>query len=100
MLASSRRPRSNIFLVSDTAANDASLDRSGPVIREILTSDGRDAKFEISHHDILPDDENAIVQWVQSVKSMSDWILTTGGTGFGTRDLTPEVCYWSKRNFI
>ncbi|KAG8860526.1 hypothetical protein FRB96_003780 [Tulasnella sp. 330] len=87
------RFRVAILTVSDTAAKDSSLDKSGPAIQEIFSTDGRDNAFEIVKITIVPDDENAISQWVKSMSETGtcDWILTTGGTGFSTRDRTPEA---------
>lgn len=42
---------------------------------------------------IVPDDEDSIREtiraWIQ--QESVDWIITSGGTGFGIRDRTPEV---------
>ncbi|KAG8995446.1 hypothetical protein FRB94_009169 [Tulasnella sp. JGI-2019a] len=88
-----KRYRVAILTVSDKASNDASYDRSGPAIRELFSADGRDVKFDIIKTGIVPDNEDAISQWVKSTTESGtcDWILTTGGTGFGTRDRTPEA---------
>ncbi|KAJ7581236.1 MoaB/Mog domain-containing protein [Mycena floridula] len=79
-----------VLTVSDTAALDSSADRSGPKIREILKGHGR---FNCTHQAIVPDEvsqiQAAIQTWVDS--GGVDWILSTGGTGFGIRDRTPEA---------
>jgi gephyrin len=76
--------------VSDTAALDAAADKSGPTIRSIL--DGR-VGFSCAHHLIVPDEVSAIQDAVMKCIKHGDvdWIITTGGTGFGVRDFTPEV---------
>lgn len=76
--------------VSDTASLDAAADKSGPAIRSIL--DGRTG-FSCPHHLIVPDEVSAIQDAVMKCikRGDVDWIITTGGTGFGVRDLTPEV---------
>ena len=76
--------------VSDTASKDANADRSGPTIRDLLLEQG----YPVNYLEIVPDEVNAIQQLVQtwSVSGDVDWIITTGGTGFGVRDATPEVC--------
>ncbi len=75
--------------MSDTAAADASADRSGPTIQSVLTQNG----FVCRHLVIVPDDEisirTVVLGWCDS--GDIDWIVTTGGTGFGVRDRTPEV---------
>ncbi|KZS97806.1 hypothetical protein SISNIDRAFT_481693 [Sistotremastrum niveocremeum HHB9708] len=81
-----------ILTVSDTAAKDNSYDKSGPAIQELLVSSG---KYDVVLTNILPDDEHMIhdvVQsWAQNATFPVDLIITTGGTGFGTRDRTPEA---------
>lgn len=85
--------------VSDTASKDASADLSGPTIIDILkmrdsyrlaSKDGVQDKF----YKIVPDDVNQIQSvvknWVDG-EDYVDWVITTGGTGFGVRDLTPEA---------
>ena len=75
--------------MSDTASQDAAADRSGPAIQSILTQNG----YVCTHLQIVPDDETRIravvLGWCD--EGDVDWIVTTGGTGFGVRDRTPEV---------
>lgn len=75
--------------MSDTASNDASADKSGPTIQSILQERG----FDCRGHAIVPDEVDKIQAIVKEWSSSSqiDWIITTGGTGFGVRDKTPEV---------
>lgn len=81
--------------MSDTAALDPSADRSGPTIRQILSDRG----VAVANEDvcIIPDDIDAIQRVVrawtdsQRIGHTIDWIVSTGGTGFGVRDNTPEV---------
>ena len=62
---------------------------SGPEIQQILQRHG----YQDISIALLPDDEAQIRQTVQdqSEGGATDWIITTGGTGFGVRDRTPEV---------
>ena len=80
------------MIVSDTAHADSSKDRSGPKIREILESIGGYQVVE-GFESIVPDNakdiHDIVRRWVDS--GNVDWIITTGGTGFGVRDNTPEV---------
>ena len=74
--------------VSDTASKDETADQSGPTIERLLLSNG----CEILDRKIVPDDEPAIQDFVREWSDKdADWIITTGGTGFGVRDRTPEV---------
>ncbi|TFY66636.1 hypothetical protein EVG20_g4452 [Dentipellis fragilis] len=82
----SRHPHSDS--VSDTASADATADKSGPTIREIVLDKG----FEVKFQQVVPDDEAAIKRIVREWSAAKvDWIITTGGTGFGVRDRTPEA---------
>jgi len=79
--------------VSDTAATNPAADLSGPAIKDIVTSVDGFYILEGSYC-IVPDDRKEIakvtVEWCES--KQIDWVITTGGTGFGVRDVTPEVC--------
>ncbi|KAH0840223.1 hypothetical protein J3R83DRAFT_1227 [Lanmaoa asiatica] len=75
--------------VSDSASSGNSQDLSGPEVQKILQHHG----YQQISTTILPDDEAQIRQTVQdqSERGAIDWIITTGGTGFGVRDRTPEA---------
>ncbi|KAJ3866953.1 hypothetical protein EV359DRAFT_35540 [Lentinula novae-zelandiae] len=81
------------YAVSDrgSAANsDPSYDKSGPAIQEILAAY---PAVLCTDHAIVPDDiqtiKDAVMKWVDDEET--DWIVTTGGTGFGPKDRTPEA---------
>ncbi|KAG1892013.1 MoaB/Mog domain-containing protein [Suillus subluteus] len=80
-----------VITVSDTASVDAAADRSGPTIQEIVRQRGHGC----TRSAILPDDEQQIREtvknWCYDVENAVDWIISTGGTGFGVRDRTPEA---------
>jgi len=78
-----------ILTVSDKGSQGQRRDESGQAIREILsTSDSRIAKYEV-----VPDEADIIAgklaEWADSGEI--DLVLTTGGTGLGPRDTTPEA---------
>lgn len=77
------------YPVSDTASANAAADKSGPAIREIIAQHG----YQCVHYVIVPDDEDRIREIVSAWADAEgvDFIITTGGTGFGVRDRTPEV---------
>lgn len=81
--------RAGILTVSDTASADASLDRSGAVLSEQLVTAG----FRDVQRRICPDNVDAIRGQVQSLvdEEHVQLVITTGGTGFGLRDVTPEA---------
>ncbi|CDU24660.1 related to Gephyrin [Sporisorium scitamineum] len=81
--------RVGIITISDTASASASLDRSGPVLSEHLLFAG----FNDVSRSICADDVDAIQSQVKRMidDQQLDLIITTGGTGFGLRDVTPEA---------
>ncbi|RXW17242.1 hypothetical protein EST38_g8610 [Candolleomyces aberdarensis] len=86
--------RAAVLTVSDTAAQDNSADQSGPTIRQSLSD--RNVVIGENDHTIVGDDVEAIRgvirDWTGREGDLKvDWIITTGGTGFGVRDVTPEA---------
>ena len=71
-----------IITSSDTGYRGEREDLSGPAIKEIVEREG----YEVVSMDILPDDQVMLAD-----KEMAELILTTGGTGFSERDVTPEA---------
>lgn len=64
-------------------------DKSGAVIKEILEANG----FEVKRYIVLPDEKEMLAE---EFKYMADdlgvnLVLSTGGTGFSRRDITPEA---------
>ncbi len=78
-----------IITVSDKASQGKRRDTSGPALCESLC----DAGFEVAFHTVIPDDltmiADTLVELVDKMKV--DLVLTTGGTGVGRRDVTPEA---------
>lgn len=77
-----------IITASDKGARGEREDLSGKVIAEMLTALG-----EVKQYVIVPDERQALSQAMMDMadKQRIDLILTTGGTGFGPRDVTPEA---------
>ncbi len=78
-----------ILTVSDSCAAGEREDESGQTVEDILAGCG----FEVCGRRIAEDDEEAVVTELRSLcdKTEVDVILTTGGTGLGPRDVTPEA---------
>ena len=78
-----------ILTVSDSCASEKRKDVSGQIIKEILPED----KFEINEMKITSDDQKSIADELRrfSDEAGIDLVITTGGTGLGSRDVTPEV---------
>lgn len=83
-------PSVGILTISDRGAIGEYEDRSGPLIREIVIER---LGAVVEQTDIVPDEFDQIVttlrQWSDELNL--DLILTTGGTGFAPRDITPEA---------
>lgn len=81
--------RFGILTLSDRSARGEREDASGPALVGLIEAEG----WSVSRQEILPDDESAIrarlVSWADG--GDLDVILTTGGTGFAPRDVTPEA---------
>ena len=79
-----------ILTVSTSGAHGQREDTSGQAIREALEPRG----YQVVRYEVVPDDSAVIAdrlaQWADSADV--DIILTTGGTGMGRRDITPEAC--------
>ncbi len=82
--------RFGILTLSDRASRGDYADESGPTLREMLAQEFPDAEFLTA---IIPDDlpriKRTLKNWCD--KEKLDLILTTGGTGFAPRDVTPEA---------
>ncbi|MGD2101937.1 MAG: MogA/MoaB family molybdenum cofactor biosynthesis protein [Acidimicrobiia bacterium] len=75
-----------VITVSDGVSAGEREDRSGEVLAEMLTEHG----FEVVR-DLVPDEVDAIADAIRRATDTADVVLTTGGTGFGLRDVTPEA---------
>ena len=78
-----------ILTVSDSCSQGQREDISGQTIKDMLPEDS----FEICRKKIVADDHEKIVNELKhfSDKADIDVVFTTGGTGLGPRDVTPEA---------
>lgn len=79
-----------VITVSDGVAAAKRKDRSGPAIAEVLR-DSQVAQFEVSFTRVVPDEREQITALLKDAARSAELVLTTGGTGFSTRDVTPEA---------
>jgi molybdopterin adenylyltransferase len=81
--------RIGILTISDRSARGERPDESGPALVKTVSQRG----WQVIRSGILPDDldqiTESLIAWADSGEM--DIILTTGGTGFGPRDVTPEA---------
>lgn len=79
--------RARIVVVSDGVADGSREDRGGPALRDALTAAGAVVEAVV----VTPDGIEAVAETLLAQAAGFDGlIVTTGGTGFGPRDLTPE----------
>lgn len=81
--------RALVITLSDRCARGEQVDRSGPSLAEKVRALGG----EVLDTRILPDDAKTLASTVESLLSHHEGVvlLTTGGTGVGPRDITPET---------
>jgi molybdopterin adenylyltransferase len=75
-----------VLTVSDGVSAGEREDASGDLLAEALGADG----WEVVRQ-VVPDDRSEIVAALRELAGSSGLVLTTGGTGFGPRDITPEA---------
>ncbi len=75
-----------MLTVSDGVHAGEREDASGAVLEELLG----DEEFEVARQ-VVPDDPDRIARAIVELSSDALLILTTGGTGFAPRDVTPEA---------
>ena len=76
-----------VLTISDT--RDEESDRSGALIAERLTAAGHELAGKAIVRDEIEEIRRAVKTWVED--ESVDLIITTGGTGFAPRDVTPEA---------
>lgn len=81
--------RVSIIIASDSSYEGRREDLSGPEAARIM----KEAGYEVNAVQILPDDRKMLSDAMQKIcdRNEADLILTSGGTGFSVRDVTPEA---------
>ena len=79
-----------ILTVSTTGSQGQREDTSGQAIREVLG----ESDYQVAHYEVVKDDAGLIADRLASWSDSGevDLIVTTGGTGLGRYDVTPEAC--------
>ena len=80
--------KTGILILSDKGSRGEREDLSGEQIRQLLG-----ANFCVEYYQVIPDDKELIIEHLkQACDQLSlDLLLTSGGTGFSLRDVTPEA---------
>lgn len=78
-----------IITASDKGSKGERVDKSGDVIREIVEANG----YEVNRYVVVPDEREDLKKELiyMSDELKLNLIVTTGGTGFSKRDVTPEA---------
>lgn len=79
--------RAVVLTVSDSTSTGKREDTSGPAVKDFLIEQG----FKVIGREVVPDNMEAIAKALTRLAEASDLIVTTGGTGLGPRDVTPEA---------
>ena len=75
-----------VLTVSDGVDMGTREDKSGDALEELLADEG----FEVVRR-VVPDERAAIAEAIEELARENRVVLTTGGTGVGPRDVTPEA---------
>jgi molybdopterin adenylyltransferase len=75
-----------VLTVSDGVHDGSRVDTSGDTLAELLAAEGFDVV-----RDVVPDEAAAIERALLDLAGAARLVLTTGGTGFAPRDVTPEA---------
>ena len=78
--------RAAVLTVSDGVDMGRREDKSGDVLEELLRAEG----LEVARR-VVPDERDAIAEAIEELSDEAQLVLTTGGTGLGPRDVTPEA---------
>jgi molybdopterin adenylyltransferase len=78
--------RAAVLTVSDGVDMGTREDASGDLLEELLAAEG----FEVVRR-VVPDERDSIAEAIEELAAEVRLVLTTGGTGVGPRDVTPEA---------
>jgi len=78
--------RAAVLTVSDGVSAGEREDRSGDLLAELLAAEG----YEVERR-LVPDERDQIEAAIEDLSRETALVLTTGGTGLGPRDVTPEA---------
>ena len=80
-------PSASVLTVSDGVSRGTREDTSGDRLEERLMAAG----YMIEERRVVADESDAIAMAIRSLAQRARLVVTTGGTGFGPRDITPEA---------
>ena len=77
----------SVLTISDSSSIGQRKDISGPAIVRELEAAG----FKVLHSSVLPDEKDSISARLLECSEVTRLVITTGGTGIASRDVTPEA---------
>jgi molybdopterin adenylyltransferase len=85
--------RAMVITLSDRASAGEYEDKSGPRVNELLETHFNNSNLQFAIYNFLiPDDPHQLEEYLHKAKEeLFDLVITTGGTGIGPRDFTPDV---------
>ncbi|KAF4552131.1 Hypothetical protein D9617_11g009800 [Elsinoe fawcettii] len=91
----STKLRAAILIISETASKDPSTDKCEPALREVFDkASSETSTWEVAEVSIVPDDvlaiQRSVTKWTDS-EDFPNLVVTSGGTGFTGKDVTPEA---------
>src|SRR3954463_9754335 len=81
------RPVAAVLTISDGVSGGTRVDASGDAAQGLLG----DAGFDVTAREVVGDERTEIERVLRRLASSHGIVVTTGGTGFGPRDVTPEA---------
>jgi molybdopterin adenylyltransferase len=79
--------RAAVLTVSDGVTSGTRVDASGDLAEELLAAAG----FQVERRQVVPDERADVAAAIRELARSHDLVVSTGGTGFGPRDVTPEA---------
>jgi molybdenum cofactor synthesis domain-containing protein len=79
--------RAAVITVSDACSRGQREDRSGDLAARLLSEAG----LELLERVVVPDERPLIAGAIRAAAAQAALVVTTGGTGFAARDVTPEA---------
>ncbi len=86
-----------ILIVSETVSLDPSTDKCIPILRDVFATVGNN-QWEVVEPQIVSDSvleiQSAVRKWTDGRdEEVVNLVVTSGGTGFARKDVTPEVLF-------